>query len=77
MIHHGQHYDRKMSGDFFEKLGIPEPHVLLHAGGGSKAEQTAAVLVGVEKELIENPCDLLIVVGDVTSTMAATIAAKK
>ena len=42
LIHTGQHYDKKMSGDFFEQLGIPEPHVNLEAGGGSQAEQTAA-----------------------------------
>ncbi|HZX59458.1 MAG TPA: UDP-N-acetylglucosamine 2-epimerase (non-hydrolyzing) [Mucilaginibacter sp.] len=77
LIHTGQHYDKKMSGDFFEQLGIPEPHANLGAGGGSQAEQTAAIMVGYEKELIGNPADLVLVVGDVTSTMACSIVAKK
>lgn len=77
LIHTGQHYDKKMSGDFFEQLGIPEPHVNLEAGGGTQAEQTAAIMTGFEKELLENPADLVLVVGDVTSTMACSIVAKK
>ena len=77
LVHTGQHYDKKMSGDFFEQLGIPEPHVNLEAGGGSQAEQTAAIMIGFEKELTENPADLVMVVGDVTSTMACSIVAKK
>src|SRR5690554_8162018 len=51
LVHTGQHYDKKMSGDFFEQLEIPEPHVNLEAGGGSQAEQTAAIMIGFEKEL--------------------------
>jgi len=77
LIHTGQHYDQKMSGDFFEQLGIPEPDVNLGAGGGSQAEQTAAIMIGYEKELIKKPVDLVLVVGDVTSTMACSIVAKK
>lgn len=77
LIHTGQHYDKKMSGDFFEQLGIPEPHANLEAGGGSQAEQTAAIMVRFEKELMENPTDLVLVVGDVTSTMACAIVAQK
>ena len=77
LIHTGQHYDKKMSGDFFEQLGIPEPDVNLEAGGGSQAEQTAAIMIGFEKELTQNPADLVLVVGDVTSTMACAIVAKK
>lgn len=77
LIHTGQHYDKKMSGDFFEQLGIPEPDVNLGAGGGSQAEQTAAIMVGYEKQLAANPSDLVLVVGDVTSTMACSIVAKK
>lgn len=77
LIHTGQHYDKKMSGDFFEELGIPEPDRNLGAGGGTQAEQTAAIMVGFEKELMENPADLVLVVGDVTSTMACSIVAKK
>lgn len=77
LVHTGQHYDTKMSGSFFEQLGIPEPDVNLESGGGSQAEQTASILVRFEKELLENPTDVVLVVGDVTSTMACTIAAKK
>jgi len=77
LIHTGQHYDKKMSGDFFEQLEIPEPHANLEAGGGTQAEQTAAIMVRFEKELQENPTDLVLVVGDVTSTMACAITAQK
>ena len=77
LIHTGQHYDKKMSGDFFEQLGIPEPDVNLECGGGSQAEQTAAIMVKFEKELQENRSTLVLVVGDVTSTMACAITAKK
>lgn len=77
LIHTGQHYDKKMSGDFFEQLGIPEPDANLEAGGGSQAEQTAAIMIRFEKELQEHPADLVLVVGDVTSTMACAITAQK
>lgn len=77
LIHTGQHYDKKMSGDFFEQLGIPEPDANLEAGGGTQAEQTAAIMVRFEKELQDNPADLVLVVGDVTSTMACAITAQK
>lgn len=77
LVHTGQHYDKKMSGDFFEQLGIPEPDANLEAGGGTQAEQTAAIMVRFEKELTENPADLVLVVGDVTSTMACAITAQK
>ena len=77
LIHTGQHYDRKMSDDFFEQLEIPEPDANLGAGGGSQAEQTASIMVKFEKELDENRPDVVLVVGDVTSTLASTITAKK
>lgn len=77
LVHTGQHYDKKMSGDFFEQLAIPEPHANLNAGGGTQAEQTANIMVRFEKELSENPADLVLVVGDVTSTMACAITAQK
>lgn len=77
LIHTGQHYDKNMSGDFFEQLGIPMPNLNLGAGGGTQAEQTANIMVGYEKILLENPSNLCLVVGDVTSTMACSIAAKK
>lgn len=77
LVHTGQHYDKNMSGSFFDELGIPEPDVNLGAGGGTQAEQTAKIMVGYEKLLMEEPTDLCLVVGDVTSTMACSIAAKK
>jgi UDP-N-acetylglucosamine 2-epimerase (non-hydrolysing) len=77
LVHTGQHYDRKMSGQFFEQLGIPEPDVNLGAGGCTQAEQTARIMVAYEALLLEKPCDLCVVVGDVNSTMACAIAAKK
>lgn len=77
LIHTGQHYDKKMSGSFFEELGIPEPDVNLGAGGGTQAEQTAAIMVGYERLLLDSPADICLVVGDVTSTMACAIVAKK
>lgn len=77
LVHTGQHYDKKMSGDFFEQLGIPEPHLNLGAGGGTQAEQTSAVMQGYEKALMDDRPDLVIVVGDVTSTMACSVTAKK
>ena len=77
LVHTGQHYDKKMSGDFFEQLGIPLPHHNLEAGSGTQAEQTARIMIGYEKLLMDKPCDLCIVVGDVTSTMACSITAKK
>src|SRR5690554_3435141 len=77
LIHTGQHYDKNMSGSFFEQLGIPTPDVNLGAGGGTQAEQTAAIMIGYEKLLLENPSDLCLVVGDVTSTMACAITAQK
>jgi UDP-N-acetylglucosamine 2-epimerase (non-hydrolysing) len=77
LVHTGQHYDKKMSGDFFEQLGIPEPHHNLEAGSGTQAEQTGKIMTAYERLLMQQPCDLCIVVGDVTSTMACSIAAKK
>lgn len=77
LIHTGQHYDKAMSGGFFEQLGIPEPDVNLEVGSGTQAEQTAAIMVRYEKALIEKRSDLCLVVGDVTSTMACSIVARK
>ncbi len=77
LVHTGQHFDQKMSGEFFAQLGIPEPNINLECGGGTQAEQTAAVMVSFERELEANRPDVVIVVGDVTSTMACTITAKK
>ncbi|MCR4665527.1 MAG: UDP-N-acetylglucosamine 2-epimerase (non-hydrolyzing) [Paludibacteraceae bacterium] len=77
LVHTGQHYDKNMSDTFFEELGIPAPDVNLGCGGGTQAEQTAAIMVAFEKELTTHPADIILVVGDVTSTMACSIVAKK
>jgi len=77
LVHTGQHFDEKMSSDFFVQLNIPHPDVNLEAGGGSQAEQTSAIMTRFEGYLIANPCDLVLVVGDVTSTLACSIVAKK
>ncbi len=77
LVHTGQHYDKKMSDTFFGELNIPEPDVNFGCGGGIQAEQTVVIMVAFEKELITNPTDLVLVVGDVTSTMACSIVAKK
>ena len=77
LVHTGQHYDKNMSDTFFEELGIPAPDVNLGCGGGSQAEQTAAIMIAFEKYLVEHPTDVVLVVGDVTSTMACSIVAKK
>ena len=77
LIHTGQHYDRAMSGDFFEQLGIPEPDINLDVRSGTQAEQTAAIMVRYEKALLAQRSDLCLVVGDVTSTMACSIVARK
>jgi len=77
LIHTGQHYDENMSESFFKQLNIPEPHINFYAGGGSQAKQTAAILVSYEELLLKETTDLCIVVGDVNSTMACAIAARK
>jgi len=77
LVHTGQHYDKNLSDTFFEELNIPFPDTNLEVKSGTQAEQTAAIMIGFEKELEQHPCDLVMVVGDVTSTMACTIVAKK
>jgi hypothetical protein len=77
LVHTGQHYDARLSGDFFEQLGIPEPNVNLEVGSGTQAEQTAAIMVRYERLLLERRSAVCLVVGDVTSTMACAIAAQK
>ncbi|HOM15200.1 MAG TPA: UDP-N-acetylglucosamine 2-epimerase, partial [Rubrivivax sp.] len=77
LVHTGQHYDERMSGDFFRQLGIPDPDVNLEVGSGTQAEQTAAIMVRYEQLLLKAPSQLCLVVGDVTSTMACAIAAQK
>jgi len=77
LVHTGQHYDSAMSGTFFQQLGIPEPHHNLEVGSGTQAGQAGAIMARYEALLSENPCDLCIVVGDVTSTMACSLVARK
>lgn len=77
LVHTGQHYDEKMSKAFFDDLGMPKPDIDLGVGSGSHAEQTARIMVAFEKVCLEHKPDLVIVVGDVNSTMACTITAKK
>jgi len=77
LIHTGQHYDQAMSGGFFEQLGIPAPDINLDVGSGTQAEQTAAIMVRYEKVLLEQRSELCLVVGDVTSTMACSVVARK
>jgi len=77
LVHTGQHYDKNMSGSFFEQLGIPLPDINLEAGGGTQAEQTAKIMIGYETLLLKETTDFCLVVGDVTSTMACSIVAKK
>jgi UDP-N-acetylglucosamine 2-epimerase (non-hydrolysing) len=77
LVHTGQHYDARMSGEFFTQLGIPAPDVNLEVGSGSHAEQTAGIMVAYERLLREAKSDACLVVGDVTSTMSCAITAQK
>ena len=77
IVHTGQHYDYEMSQAFFDDLELPEPDHFLEAGSGSHAEQTARVMVAFEKVCLEEKPDLVMVVGDVNSTLACSIVAKK
>ena len=77
LVHTGQHYDERMSGDFFRQLGIPFPDVNLAVGSGTQAEQTANIMMKYEQTIFERQPDVCLVVGDVTSTMACAIAAQK
>lgn len=77
IVHTGQHYDVNMSDSFFQDLGLPEPHIHLGVGSGTHAEQTGKVMMAYEKVLMEKQPDLVVVVGDVNSTVACTLAATK
>jgi len=77
IVHTGQHYDINMSDAFFQDLNLPEPNIHLNVGSGTHAEQTAKVMMAYEKVLMTERPDLVVVVGDVNSTMAATIASVK
>jgi UDP-N-acetylglucosamine 2-epimerase (non-hydrolysing) len=77
LVHTAQHYDVRMSGDFFEQLGIPAPDVNLEVGSGTQAEQTAGIMTRYERILPERRNDLRLVVGDAISAIACAIAAQK
>ena len=77
VVHTGQHYDERMSDIFFVQLGLPEPDVNLGVGSGTQAAQTADVLVGMEREFLDNPPALVVVYGDVNSTVGAALAGAK
>lgn len=77
LVHTGQHYDKNLSDTFFQELNIPKPNANLEVKSGSQSMQTATIMVAFEQELLQNPCDLVLVVGDVNSTMACAIVAKK
>ena len=77
LVHTGQHYDKNLSETFFEELNIPEPDSNLEVKSGSQSVQTAAIMIAFEEDLLQHPCDLVLVVGDVNSTMACAIVAKK
>lgn len=77
LIHTGQHYDKNLSDTFFEELNIPKPDCNLDVKSSSQSVQTAAIMIAFEQELLQNPCDVVVVVGDVNSTMSCAIVAKK
>jgi UDP-N-acetylglucosamine 2-epimerase (non-hydrolysing) len=77
LVHTGQHYDEAMSKVFFDELGIPQPDLNLGVGSGSHAAQTAEIILRFEPALVDFQPDWLVVVGDVNSTMAATLVAAK
>src|SRR5690606_8957583 len=76
-VHTGQHYDAKMSEIFFEQLGMPQPDIYLGVGSGSHAEQTAKIMVSFEQVCMEKQPSLVIVPGDVNSTLACALVASK
>ena len=77
LVHTGQHYDDALSLSFFKDLNIPEPNINLGAGSGSQSEQTASIMVAFERELVSHSPNAVVVVGDVNSTLACSIVAKK
>src|SRR5258706_3152760 len=77
LIHTGQHYDQAMSKVFFEELEMPEPDVYLGVGSGSHAQQTARVMVAIEEDCMRLKPAMVVVAGDVNSTVASALAASK
>ncbi len=77
LVHTGQHYDDDMSAVFIDELGLPQPDIFLGVGPGTHGQQTAKALMGVERVLLEHQPSLVVVSGDVNSTLAAALAASK
>lgn len=77
IIHTGQHYDPEMNDVFFEELGIPQPDIFMGVGGGTHAQQTAKIMIAFEEYCLNDRPDAVLVVGDVNSTLACSIVAKK
>ncbi len=77
LLHTGQHYDARMSDIFFDQLGLPQPAVFLNVGSGSHAQQTAAIMAAFEPALVAYQPDVVVVVGDVNSTLACALVADK
>ncbi|MEL6821622.1 MAG: UDP-N-acetylglucosamine 2-epimerase, partial [Calditrichota bacterium] len=77
LLHTGQHYDERMSKLFFEDLELPQPDIYLGVGSGSHAQQTAKIMTDFEKVCLEHEPDMVLVVGDVNSTVACSLVASK
>ena len=77
LVHTGQHYDQELSEIFFHQLGLPRPDINLGVGSGSQARQTAALMIALERVLVEHPPDRVVVYGDINSTLAASVVATK
>ena len=77
LVHTGQHYDKNMSENFFQELNIPYPDINLECGSGNQSEITAKIMISFEKFLMNTSVDMVMVVGDVTSTMACAIVSQK
>jgi UDP-N-acetylglucosamine 2-epimerase (non-hydrolysing) len=77
LLHTGQHYDTALSGVFFDELPLPKPHVMLAVGSGTHGEQTGKAIIGIERTLIDLRPDLVLVPGDINSTLAGALAAAK
>jgi UDP-N-acetylglucosamine 2-epimerase (non-hydrolysing) len=77
LIHTGQHYDQALSSLLFDQLGLPQPDINLNIGSGSHAQQTAAAMTGIEEYLREHPASMVVVYGDVNSSLAGALVAAK